>query len=46
MVPPGPCQAVMLRQRMTRSQTLTHAPLRHAGLGLDAYVQFTSPIRR
>jgi exoribonuclease-2 len=45
-VPPGPCQAVMLRMRMTRSLTLTQAPLRHAGLGLDAYVQFTSPIRR
>lgn len=45
-VPPGPCQAVLLRMRMTRSLTLTHAPLRHAGLGLDAYVQFTSPIRR
>lgn len=45
-VPPGPCQAIMLRMRMTRSQTLTEAPIPHAGLGLDAYVQFTSPIRR
>ncbi|KAL4445906.1 hypothetical protein ABPG77_009105 [Micractinium sp. CCAP 211/92] len=45
-VPPGPCQAVLLRQRMTRSITATVAPVRHAGLGLDAYVQFTSPIRR
>lgn len=45
-VPPGPCRAIMLRNRMTRSLTLTHEPVRHAGLGLDAYVQFTSPIRR
>lgn len=45
-VPPGPCRAVLLRMRMTRSLTQAHAPVRHAGLGLDAYVQFTSPIRR
>ncbi|PRW58916.1 ribonuclease [Chlorella sorokiniana] len=45
-VPPGPCQAVMLRMRMTRSVMATAVPLRHAGLGLEAYVQFTSPIRR
>ncbi len=30
---------------MTRS-TVESAPRRHASLGLDAYVQFTSPIRR
>ena len=45
-VPPGPCQAVLLRMRMTRSVMATAVPLRHAGLGLEAYVQFTSPIRR
>lgn len=45
-VPPGPCQAVLLRMRMTRSVTATAAPVRHAGLGLQAYVQVTSPIRR
>ena len=45
-MPPGPCQAVLLRMRMTRSVMATAVPLRHAGLGLEAYVQFTSPIRR
>lgn len=45
-LPPGPCRAVALRMRMTRSLTQADAPLRHAGLGLDAYVQVTSPIRR
>lgn len=45
-VPAGPCQAVLLRMRMTRSVMATALPLRHAGLGLEAYVQFTSPIRR
>ena len=45
-VPPGPCRAVLLRMRMTRSVGSAAAPVRHAGLGLDAYVQCTSPIRR
>ncbi|KAL4859933.1 putative ribonuclease [Chlorella vulgaris] len=45
-VPPGPCQAILLRNRMTRSVTMTQLPVPHAGLGLAAYVQFTSPIRR
>ncbi|EFN57481.1 hypothetical protein CHLNCDRAFT_143004 [Chlorella variabilis] len=36
-LPPGPCRAVALRSRMTRSVTVAHAPLRHAGLGLEAY---------
>ena len=35
----------MLRSCMTRS-TVTSKPERHASLGLPAYVQFTSPIRR
>eukprot|EP00951_Prasinocladus_malaysianus_P026063 scaffold230201_cov45-Prasinocladus_malaysianus.AAC.1 len=45
-LPPGPCRAMALRRRMTRSVTATGSPGRHAGLGLDGYVQFTSPIRR
>lgn len=45
-VPEGYCREVMLRGRMVRSLTSTHAPSPHAGLGLPAYVQFTSPIRR
>ena len=45
-VPYGPCRDVMLRSRMVRSSSSTDEPLPHAGLGLPAYVQFTSPIRR
>uniref|UniRef100_A0A061RI81 Exoribonuclease II n=1 Tax=Tetraselmis sp. GSL018 TaxID=582737 RepID=A0A061RI81_9CHLO len=45
-LPPGPCRAVALRRRMTRSTISVGPPGRHAGLGLDGYVQFTSPIRR
>lgn len=45
-VPEGPCQAIMLRNRMIRSVTTARAPVPHAGLGLAAYVQITSPIRR
>ena len=44
--PEGPCREVLLRSRMTRSVFTTSGPLLHAGLGLPAYVQFTSPIRR
>lgn len=44
-LPVGPCRGYALRRCMTRSVT-EGVPLRHAGLGLDAYVQFTSPIRR
>ncbi|KAK9829763.1 hypothetical protein WJX72_007759 [[Myrmecia] bisecta] len=45
-VPEGPCRAVMLRMRMTRSVGSTAAPVPHAALGLPGYVQFSSPIRR
>lgn len=44
-MPPGPCRAWALRRCMTRSE-VSPAPVRHASLGLDAYVQVTSPIRR
>ena len=37
---------MLLRSRMTRGVVHTDAPVPHAGLGLDAYVQVTSPIRR
>ena len=44
-LPEGLCQAMALRMSMTRSnQGATPRP--HASLGLDAYVQFSSPIRR
>lgn len=45
-VPPGPCRMLLLRSVMTRSITAADTPQRHAGLGLDAYAQITSPIRR
>lgn len=45
-VPEGPCRAVLLRSRMVRGVATTHDALPHAGLGLPAYVQVTSPIRR
>jgi exoribonuclease-2 len=44
-LPPGPCRAVALRSCMTPS-TCGLVPASHASLGLDAYVQVTSPIRR
>ena len=43
--PPHACRAYLLRSCMTRS-TVTLKPQPHASLGLPAYVQFTSPIRR
>lgn len=44
-LPPGPVRASALRRCMPKSETgLT--PIRHASLGLDAYTQVTSPIRR
>lgn len=45
-VPEGPCRMALLRGTMTRSITAADSPVRHAGLGLDAYTQVTSPIRR
>lgn len=40
------CRAVALRNCMTRSVTSVREPTPHAALGVSAYVQFTSPIRR
>lgn len=40
------CRAVALRNCMTRSVTSVREPTPHAALGLPAYLQFTSPIRR
>lgn len=45
-LPEGPCRTVALRTRMMRSVTTCAQPQGHASLGLPAYVQFTSPIRR
>eukprot|EP00271_Cylindrocystis_brebissonii_P008388 TRINITY_DN225_c0_g5_i1.p1 TRINITY_DN225_c0_g5~~TRINITY_DN225_c0_g5_i1.p1 ORF type:complete len:968 (-),score=227.06 TRINITY_DN225_c0_g5_i1:1038-3941(-) len=45
-LPPGPCRDVQLRKCMPKSETSCTAPSPHASLGLKAYVQFTSPIRR
>uniref|UniRef100_A0A383WAQ3 RNB domain-containing protein n=1 Tax=Tetradesmus obliquus TaxID=3088 RepID=A0A383WAQ3_TETOB len=44
-LPEGPCKGYALRRCMTRS-VIEPSPVRHASLALDAYVQFTSPIRR
>ena len=46
VLPEGPCRAVALRSRMMRSVTTFAQPQPHASLGLPAYLQFTSPIRR
>jgi len=43
--PPGPVRYVHLRRCMPRSEMGIN-PIRHAGLGLDHYIQVTSPIRR
>jgi len=43
--PAGPVRYVHLRRGMPRSEMGIN-PLRHAGLGLDHYIQVTSPIRR
>ncbi len=40
------CIQALNRSRMTRGQMTAEGPIPHAGLGLPAYVQFTSPIRR
>lgn len=45
-LPSGPCRHVLLRSKMVRGNITTSGPTPHAGLGLQGYVQFTSPIRR
>mmetsp|Transcript_19401 Transcript_19401/g.58625 ORF Transcript_19401/g.58625 Transcript_19401/m.58625 type:complete len:909 (+) Transcript_19401:129-2855(+) len=45
-LPPGICRAVAVRNCMKRSVTTVEPGTPHAALGLPAYVQFTSPIRR
>ena len=42
----GPAAAAAARSRMMRGILDWAAPIPHAGLGLSAYTQFTSPIRR
>lgn len=44
-LPPGPTRFCALRSCMPRSE-MSMSPIRHASLGLDSYVQVTSPIRR
>lgn len=44
-IPDGPARAAMAFRNATSSETKTE-PIEHASLGLDAYVQVTSPIRR
>ncbi len=45
LLPAGPVRYCALRRCMPRSE-MSINPLRHASLGLDTYVQVTSPIRR
>lgn len=44
-VPDGPVRASLAFRNATPSETKTE-PMEHASLGLDSYVQVTSPIRR
>ncbi len=44
-MPAGPVRFCALRRCMPRSE-MSMTPTRHASLGLDCYVQVTSPIRR
>ncbi|MGF1540351.1 MAG: ribonuclease catalytic domain-containing protein [Pleurocapsa sp.] len=44
-LPAGPVRFCAMRRCMPRSET-SMSPTRHASLGLDSYVQVTSPIRR
>lgn len=44
-LPPGPVRFCALRRCMPRSE-ITTTPSRHASLGLNSYIQVTSPIRR
>lgn len=45
LLPPGPVRFCALRRCMPRSE-MGITPARHAGLGLNHYIQVTSPIRR
>ena len=45
LLPPGPVRGCAIRRCMPRSE-MNITPVRHASLGLDAYTQVTSPIRR
>lgn len=45
VVPEGICQDIAMRMCMSSSSSGV-TPRPHSGLGLEAYVQFTSPIRR
>ncbi len=45
LLPAGPVRFCALRRCMPRSEMGT-TPVRHASLGLDSYIQVTSPIRR
>jgi exoribonuclease-2 len=44
-IPPGPAQELAIRMRLKRSETSIF-PAPHSGLGLAAYTQASSPIRR
>ncbi len=44
-LPPGPVRQCAIRRCMPKSE-MSPTPNRHASLGLDAYCQVTSPIRR
>ncbi len=44
-LPPGPVRQCAIRRCMPKSEMST-TPYRHASLGLEAYCQVTSPIRR
>nr|WP_245916113.1 ribonuclease R family protein [Merismopedia glauca] len=44
-IPPGPPRACAVRRCMPRSE-MGITPSRHSGLGLEMYIQVTSPIRR
>eukprot|EP00803_Ostreobium_quekettii_P002580 evm.model.scf_1029.2 EVM.evm.TU.scf_1029.2 scf_1029:28929-33595(+) len=45
-VPAGLCREAAIRSRLTRGLVSASQVSRHASLGLEAYVQITSPIRR
>jgi exoribonuclease-2 len=45
LIPPGPPRACAVRRCMPRSE-MGITPSRHSGLGLEMYIQVTSPIRR